>query len=55
MGHVVQIWRLPLEANVKPNLSNKGLGRDDKGRHFFFSGLLLFLSRLECLHYRFRV
>ena len=50
MGHVVQISRLPLDANVKLNLSNKRLGRDDKGRHFFFSGLLLFLSRLECLH-----
>ena len=50
MGHVVQIWRLPLEVNVKLNLSNKGLGRGDKGPHFFFSGLLLFLSRLECLH-----
>ena len=50
MGHVVQISRLPLDANVKLNLSNKGLGRDDKKRHFFFSGLLPFLSRLECLH-----
>ena len=42
MGHMVQIWRLPLEANVKLNLSNKGLGRDDKGRHFFFLGLTSF-------------
>ena len=39
MGHVVQISRLPLDANVKLNLSNKGLGRDDKRRHFFFLGL----------------
>ena len=42
MGHVVQISRLPLDANVKLNLSNKGLGRDDKRRHFFFLGLTSF-------------
>lgn len=56
MGHVVQIWRLPLEANVKLNLSNKGLGRDDKGRHFFFLGLTSFFYRdLSAYTNRFRV
>ena len=41
MGHVVQMSRLPLDANVKLNLSNKGLGRDDK-RRLFFLGLTSF-------------
>ena len=55
MGHVVQMSRLPLDANVKLNLSNKGLGRDDKRRLFFSRAYFLFYRDLSAYTNRFRV
>ena len=51
LGHEAQNSRLPFsDVNGKLDLFNKGLGRDEKRRYFFFSGLRPRLSRLECLH-----
>ena len=61
MGHEV----LPLDVNVKLNLSNKGLGRDDKRRHFFSRAYVLvyrdlsvytkYVSRVVTLHRKIRL